>query len=193
MNVPLSDRILTGAANPGDLPSPRHNAPDVALAPPAGPNASTPASTVGAFSLRMADFYNRVDAAIAAHRPTCWNRGACCQFAAYGHRLYVTEPELRYFALGQAADRRIPADDADACPYHTAGHCTARTHRPLGCRIFFCDESAQAWQGPEYERFLAELKAIGGSFDLPYAYREWLSALRDWPTDPIAPVTIVGP
>jgi len=193
VNVPLSDRILNGGPIAGDTPPQLYGASVAATSTPSESTAASPSSTLDEFSRRMADFYTRVDAAVAKHNPTCWNRGVCCKFAAYGHRLYVTEPELRYFAFGLAADRRIPTTTADACPYHTAGRCTARSHRPLGCRIFFCDESAQDWQGPEYERFLAELKAIGASFDLPYAYREWLSALRKWPADPIAPVPGVGP
>jgi len=125
---------------------------------------------------RMARFYQEVDGAVAAHKPTCQNRGACCKFASFGHRLYVTDLELAYFHHCQEDRLRAPTSDG-ACPYQVGGLCTARDHRPLGCRIFFCDESAKAWQGPEYERFLARLKQLGDELGVPYRYREWLSAL----------------
>jgi Fe-S-cluster containining protein len=137
---------------------------------PAAPNA---------FSSAMRDFYEDVDASIAAHQPVCINRGNCCKFAAFGHRLYVTDAELAYFLDGRA-ERLIAVDPAaGTCPYQQAGRCTAREHRPLGCRVFFCEESARDWQGPEYERHLSRLKQIGADFDIPYRYREWLSALAD--------------
>jgi len=161
VSIPLSDRILANG----------HVADSDAAVPPA--------TGLTAFSQRMADFYRRVDATVASHAPVCTNRGLCCKFATFGHRLYVTEPELRYFREGKSQDWRSPAADATDCPYHVGGVCTAREHRPLGCRIYFCDENAQDWQGPDYERFLAELKAIGGAFEMPYSYREWLSALRE--------------
>lgn len=129
-----------------------------------------------AFEARMAEFYSRVDEQIARRGPVCVNRGACCKFGSYGHRLFVTEVELAYFGMGQAGAIRAP-DGADACPYQVTGLCTARTHRPLGCRIFFCDPAAQHWQSDEYERGLLELKQIGEEFGIEYRYQEWLAAL----------------
>lgn len=161
MNISLNDRILDS------VPSASGDA-----VPELGPPASQ-------FEKRMTDFYMRVDAAVASHSPICRNRGLCCRFASFGHRLYVTEPERAYFAGGLAAQWRPVVPDQADCPYHVGGVCTARTHRPLGCRVFFCDDAAQEWQGPVYERFMAELKQIGQEFGLPYAYREWLSALRN--------------
>ena len=136
------------------------------------------ASPSAAFVAEMAGFYREIDAAIAAHRPVCINRGACCKFAEFGHKLYVTDVELAYFVAGQNGAAR-PVIDHAACPYQIDGLCTARDHRPLGCRIFFCDPAAQGWQGPEYERFLTRLKNIGEKHGVPYRYREWLSALQD--------------
>ncbi len=150
------------------------------------PSSATPVAaaqesptTTDAFTTEMRAFYEDVDASIAAHQPLCINRGDCCKFAAFGHRLYVTDVELAYFLRGQSG-RILPADPAaGACPYQQAGRCTAREHRPLGCRIFFCDENGRDWQGPEYERRLGRLKQVGERFGIPYRYREWLSALAE--------------
>lgn len=130
------------------------------------------------FDERMRAFYAATDAAIAAHRPVCINRGACCKFGQFGHKLYVTQVELRYFLSQQRAAGLKPVVSDEACPYQVGGQCTARDHRPLGCRVFFCDPAAKAWQPDEYERGLAELKQIGAEFDIPYQYGEWLAGLR---------------
>lgn len=135
------------------------------------------------FTLAMRGFYAEVDAAISAHAPVCTNRGQCCKFDTFGHRLYVTSAEIAFFAEGMK-DRRLIAADDDACPYQQDGLCTAREHRPMGCRVFFCEERSQSWQGPEYERFLARLKTIGEQFGIPYRYQEWRSALADCRTNP---------
>lgn len=124
----------------------------------------------------MCDLYREVDATIAAHSPLCTNRGACCKFKSYGHRLYVTDAELAYFVNGQQSTWKTAISD-ESCPYQQGGMCTAREHRPLGCRIYFCDENAQSWQSDEYERFLSRLKTIGEEAGIAYRYREWLSAL----------------
>lgn len=176
MTYSLNDRIL--GEDPGDLPG------SLSLVGEGrGEGAASERSPIGSvpFEAEMVQFYKRVDEEIALHSPICRNRGLCCKFATYGHRLYVTEPERTHFARGLAGQWRPVSPDQSDCPYHVDGFCTARTHRPLGCRVFFCDENAQEWQGPVYERFLGELKQIGQDFGMPYTYREWLSALAEGP------------
>lgn len=131
-----------------------------------------------ALATRLAKFYEAVDAAIADHRPVCRNRGLCCRFADFGHKLYVSTVELVYF-VGHARDRWRPPSVNSTCPYHRAGRCEARAFRPLGCRVFFCDPETREWQGPEYEDRLLELRRIGSEFGVSYRYVEWLSALRE--------------
>lgn len=125
---------------------------------------------------RMATFYAAVDEAVAAHRPVCRNRGACCRFDSFGHKLYVTTVELAFFLHGLRDRPRLPQEGA--CPYQVGGLCTARDHRPLGCRVFFCDPETRDWQGPEYERRLIELRQLSSEFGVPYRYVEWLSVLQ---------------
>ncbi len=141
---------------------------------------------------RMVRFYDDVDAAIATHAPICRNRGDCCKFDVFGHKLYITAIELAYFLHGMRMPHHSPDDAANrqsptvnlpssigrTCPYHVAGRCLARRHRPLGCRIFFCDPDTRGWQEPEYERRLGELKRIGDDLAVDYRYVEWLSAIQ---------------
>lgn len=157
MDVDLTPRILTGTSA-GDL---HHVAMDEAADP---------------LLANVRDLYGRLDAEIAAKRPVCTNRGDCCKFEAYGHRLYVTEVELRFFTAHQRASGLRPVVGG-SCPYQQEGRCTAREHRPLGCRVFFCDPNAQEWQPEVYEKYLGELKRIGAEGGVEYRYREWLAAL----------------
>lgn len=129
----------------------------------------------------MRQFFADADAAIAAHKPTCWNRGACCRFGEFGHRLYVTALEVvHYLALDEIApgEATAPAIHDDACPHAIAGTCHARHRRPLGCRVFYCDPAAQFWQGPLTEEMLVRLRDLHQRFDVPYFYADWLAVLR---------------
>jgi Fe-S-cluster containining protein len=130
------------------------------------------------FALEMEDIYRRVDRYVADRGPKCFMRGLCCRFGEFGHRLYVSEPESLFFNLRQAESGLLPVVE-DACPYQSGQACTARGHRPLGCRIYFCDSHAQHWQGPAYESFHTELKAIAEKWNIPYRYQDWLSALGE--------------
>ncbi len=134
-------------------------------------------------------FYLKADRRIAEKNATCWNRGQCCQFGQFGHRLYVTALEVVYY-LAEAPRQDpgvtpsassvvdVPPITQDACPHAFAGKCHARTRRPLGCRIFYCDPNTQAWQGPLTETLLAELRGLHESLAVPYFYADWLTVLR---------------
>jgi len=131
---------------------------------------------------RMAGFYDEVDAAIANRNPVCTNRGLCCNFDVFGHDLFVTTVELAFFLRGQGPEWR-PNTMERRCPWQVDGRCTAREHRPMGCRVFFCDEQSRPWQAEEYEKHLAALKAIGEAQGVEYRYVEWLSALESVPQE----------
>lgn len=133
------------------------------------------------FAPAMQRLYDEASAQITAMQPTCWTRGLCCRFGEAGHRLYVTTLELLYFAAMQSAaggELPQPAADAAACPYQVDGLCTAREHRPFGCRVYFCQASSAWWQPGMTEAWLQRLKALHAELDVPYAYVEWLAGLR---------------
>ena len=139
------------------------------------------------------------DADIAARKPICQSSGRCCKFEQYGHNLFVTAAELLFFA--QTVQNEPPTTNHDprttnppnpvslpqffaqqkpeGCPYQINGLCTARDARPLGCRIYFCDENAQHWQATVYEKYHEQLKALHEKHALPYRYMEWRAALRE--------------
>ena len=131
------------------------------------------------FLAAVEGLYGELEATIAARAPLCLNRGSCCRFGQFGHRLYVTPAELAYFEAGVAGAISGPTSrgEGEACPYQQGGGCTARASRPSGCRIFFCDPASRAWQGPLTEQTLAALKVLHERFRLPYAYLDWMEAL----------------
>lgn len=130
---------------------------------------------------------------IAGKGAVCQASGKCCKFEKYGHRLYVTGVELLHFAQvekgraaaegGKAGVVSLPqffaAEAQEGCPYQVEGLCTAREGRPLGCRVYFCDESARGWENELYEKYHGMLRAIHERFSVPYRYVEWRAALRE--------------
>ena len=66
----------------------------------------------------MRSFFERADVRIAALPGTCWNKGACCRFGEYGHRLYVTALEVCYYlAMGEMG----VSGAEDMCPHAYEG------------------------------------------------------------------------
>lgn len=146
--------------------------------------------------------YADLDQAVRDYGPTCWASGKCCKFESYGHRLYVTGLEIAWF-LGQVAGDTAQEVDTpqrgavssvalpvladrlgsgtvllpDACRYQRDGLCSVHTLRPLGCRIFFCQEGTDDWQHATYEAFQQRLTALHEAHAIPYRYMEWRAGL----------------
>lgn len=155
--------------------------------------------------LQVKALYEGLDAEIDFYKPRCVASGRCCHFETYGHRLYVTRLELEYFrsvemtppvqtAAGESssdAQKQMPnrtfsfplplltdsGEIAPGCPWQVNELCTARTGRPLGCRVYFCDPSSTSWQNNVYERYHRLLKILHDRAELPYAYMEWRAGL----------------
>lgn len=158
------------------------------------------ASVVPGINGALRDLYAELDAAIVAKGPMCWSSGKCCKFDDFGHRLYVTGLEIAWF-LGQVGsagpqggslksearnaetDRglRLPqlAEHPGACPYQTNGLCSTHTIRPLGCRVFFCQQGTEAWQQDLYEAFLKRLQTLHDEHGLEYRYMDWIAGLNE--------------
>ncbi|MCS7032849.1 MAG: YkgJ family cysteine cluster protein, partial [Phycisphaerae bacterium] len=132
--------------------------------------------------------YREIGRLVARHQPVCRSSGRCCRFDEFGHRLYVTSAEMGLFLrrLQEAhrsaamADPTPPAgssrlrllesgrsSSSAGCPFQSGRLCTVHAIRPFGCRIFFCDESSEAWQSEAYERLHAEIRAIHRRLQIP--------------------------
>ncbi len=135
--------------------------------------------------------YAGIAGEVEARGPACWASGRCCNFERAGHRLYVTGLEAAYTAVRavRAADREprgwsLTVLDVDrartggGCPYQEGNLCGAHAARPLGCRVYFCDRSAQAWQHGLSERAIAEVRALHDANGVEYRYGEWRGMLE---------------
>lgn len=136
--------------------------------------------------------YARVADAIAARGPACWASGRCCNFEETGHLLYVTGLEAAYTITRLPRRASAPQEPDLAgvtlpqfgtsvrhpiCPFQVSNLCSVHTIKPLGCRVYFCDRSAQEWQQELSERSLHEIRALHDEHEIPYRYGEWRSML----------------
>ena len=112
--------------------------------------------------------YAAVDAAVAAAGPRCDASGRCCRFTEYGHTLFISHFEAELL-LESAPPFAQPVSRA-ACPFQVDNLCTARESRPLGCRIYFCDERYTETGNRITEDALRELKRIADTHDAGWRY-----------------------
>jgi hypothetical protein len=59
------------------------------------------------------------------------------------------------------------------CAFATGNLCGVHAIKPLGCRIYFCDRSAAAWQQELHEEMLRELRGLHDRWEIAYRYGEW--------------------
>ncbi len=133
--------------------------------------------------------------AIEARGPACWASGRCCRFEGAGHRLYCTGLEVAYCLSRSPAPTRAQLHASrqgdGGCPYQALNLCTVHLAKPLGCRIYFCDRTSDAWQHALYERLQAQLQDLHRRHGIDYIYAEWrtlLEAFADHPGDGATPV-----
>lgn len=119
---------------------------------------------------------------IAGRGPACWASGRCCNFEKTGHLLYVTGLEAAYTVAGArgrepAGAVSLPVLSGGLCPFQEQNLCGVHEIKPLGCRVYFCDRSAQQWQNDLSERLLSEVRAIHDRHGVEYRYGEWRAML----------------
>lgn len=117
---------------------------------------------------RVFKLYDSADAEIRSHGPICVASGKCCRFAEYGHTLFLSHLEADVLLSGAPA-YETPVNQS-FCPFQVENLCTAREHRPLGCRVYYCDPNYAGKAEPITEKYLAELKALSEAFDVGWNY-----------------------
>ncbi|MBX3381281.1 MAG: hypothetical protein KF805_14395 [Phycisphaeraceae bacterium] len=119
---------------------------------------------------------------IEARGPACWASGRCCNFEKAGHRLYTTGLEAAYCVARLEVPLTMEALDAAAarggCAFQVANICGVHAIKPSGCRVYFCDRSAQQWQHELTERAVEQIRLIHDREGIEYRYAEWGSVLR---------------
>jgi hypothetical protein len=125
----------------------------------------------------VAEVYDWIDSQAGQELTQCDVCGKCCDFEGYDHRLFVTSPELIYFAVKLAPDKIKPMTTR-RCPYNIDGKCTAYPYRFGSCRIFFC-KADKDFQSKLAEEVLEKFKSICKEFNLPYHYTDLRAALNN--------------
>ncbi len=128
--------------------------------------------------------YEHIAREVAVFKPRCDATGRCCHFQAWGHRLYVTGLEAAYVI--ERLDQPLKqselqsAQQQGGCPFQRALLCSVHAIRPLGCRVYYCDERANNWQEALSETMLRQIKSLHDRHNLPYRYGEWREMLSDF-------------
>lgn len=108
---------------------------------------------------------------------TCAASGRCCDFDAWGHRLYITTLEAEHFFRSM---KRRENDEEGHCPAWGGDRlCHARDGRMLGCRTFFCGPYLGAPPDDIYARYHARLVKIHELRGIEYAYRDIVAWAAD--------------
>ena len=132
----------------------------------------------------VAALYDWIDAQLAQHAERaghCEACGKCCDFAAYGHLLFLTPPELIYL-LEKLNTDKVKLMTGGRCPYQDETKCSVHKHRFAGCRIFCCTGDA-SFQSELTEAALKKLKAICERYEIPYRYADLATALAAHASD----------
>jgi Fe-S-cluster containining protein len=128
-----------------------------------------PESTWAAALADLGRLYDELAAELPRYRFTCAASGDCCDFDAFGHRLYATTLEAEWFF------RNSPRQRANQNPRHCPAWgadrlCKARDGRMLGCRTFFCGTDGKDDPNEVYERYYRRVKEIHERHGLPFRY-----------------------
>ncbi|MFI4911333.1 MAG: YkgJ family cysteine cluster protein [Sedimentisphaeraceae bacterium JB056] len=105
----------------------------------------------------------------------CKTCGCCCDFKTYGHRLYVTTPEILYFNHFVPVKKKM---EDGVCPYRTdENHCEIHPYRFSGCRIYLCDADKEL-QSELSEFAISRFRQICEKHDIEYRYTDLAKALE---------------
>ena len=126
----------------------------------------------------VARIYSWLDSETGDEQP-CDACGRCCDFESFGHKLFVTTPEIIYFKSRFKPEDLKPMTTG-ICPYNSLGKCTVYEDRFASCRIFNCNTDTEE-QNNLTEDTLEELKGLCDTFGIPYRYVDLKTALNSPP------------
>lgn len=122
--------------------------------------------------------YDDLDREISARNPRCQVSGKCCRFKEYGHTLFLSNLEAA--VLLEKAPPYSPEMVTDAfCPFQVGNLCTARDHRPVGCRVYFCEPGFESSMSELTEQAVRRLKNLAEAEGLRWLYAPLHTFLRD--------------
>ncbi|MEW6742681.1 MAG: hypothetical protein AB1486_07965 [Planctomycetota bacterium] len=119
--------------------------------------------------------YEELDRELVRAAPLCRARGLCCDFTTSDHRLYATALEV---ALVHESGLPELESDPRLCPFFVDRSCHARSVRPLGCRLYFCDASWPPRMETLSTDFHERLRRLHERHEVPYHYELFVDAVR---------------
>jgi Fe-S-cluster containining protein len=122
----------------------------------------------------VAQIYDWLDSIIEPFNNLCTACGKCCHFDSFGHKLFVTTPELLYFSKNV---KNLRSMSTQTCPYLEDGRCSVRNYRFAGCRVFFC-KADKDLQNELSEQAIGKFKTLCDKFNFPYRYVDLMTALN---------------
>ncbi len=107
----------------------------------------------------------------------CQQCGECCDFAGFGHKLFVTNAELIHLAE-KMVEQKAKKMTGDICPYNHKGKCQIHDNRFISCRIFCCNTDTQR-QRRLSEEALKKIKNLCIELGIGYLYMDLAVALNN--------------
>ena len=136
------------------------------------------AAVSGEIIRKVSEVYEWIDSQVleaGSLAGQCAECGKCCDFDAFGHKLFVTSVEVVHFWAAHAGALKEMV--GGRCPYNVGGKCASYESRFAGCRIFSCKGDAD-FQSGLTEAALKKLKGLCIEYDVPYRYMDIASALN---------------
>lgn len=121
------------------------------------------------------NIYQWIDEELIQIDQSCKGCGDCCDFEVFGHRLYVTTPELIFF--WHYLDSQIKTMDRGICPYRIDARCSVYPYRFSGCRIFSCKGDSEQ-ENTLCEQAISKFKVLCDKHQLPYHYVDLKTGLE---------------
>lgn len=122
--------------------------------------------------------YSQLEATLSSSPMPCKACGQCCDFESFGHRLFLTPPELIYFQAGLAQNNILLLPmTTGVCPYRNGSKCSVYPWRFAGCRIFNCTGDADL-QSRLSEEIIDQMKNLCLRHALSYRYLDLKTALN---------------
>jgi uncharacterized protein len=119
--------------------------------------------------------YDWLDENLKSLDKQCSACGKCCNFNSFGHKLFVTTPELLYFKQNV---KNLKPMLTQQCPYLEDGRCSVQNYRFAGCRIFFC-KADKDLQNELSEETIGKFKTLCDKLNFPYRYADLVTALNN--------------
>ncbi len=125
---------------------------------------------------RVEKIYKWLDEQLVAEF-ICDACGKCCDFESFGHRLYVTSPEMLFFT-DKVSGGNIK-QMTGRCPWQIDDKCAVYPYRFASCRIFCC-KGDSAFQNQITETAVRKFKKLCNDFRIPYQYVDLPTALKEF-------------